>query len=77
MDLNFTEADQAFCLEVIEFVKAEFRADRPRRVDADLQVSKQETAFWHAVLHKRGCLTYNWTHTVRGVGMGPVQQFSF
>ena len=50
MDLNFTEADQAFRQEVIEFLNAELPADISRRVHADLQVSKEDTEFWHAVL---------------------------
>ncbi|MBT4242550.1 MAG: pimeloyl-CoA dehydrogenase large subunit, partial [Planktomarina temperata] len=77
MDLNFTEADQAFRQEVIEFLNAELPADISRRVHADLPVSKEDTEFWHAVLHKRGWLTYNWPKSFGGVGWSPVQQFIF
>jgi alkylation response protein AidB-like acyl-CoA dehydrogenase len=77
MDLNFTEADQAFRQEVIEFLNSELPADISRRVHADLPVSKEDTEFWHAVLHKRGWLTYNWPKSFGGVGWSPVQQFIF
>ena len=77
MDLNFTEADQAFRQEVIEFFNSELPAYISRRVHADLPVSKEDTEFWHAVLHKRGWLTYNWPKSFGGVGWSPVQQFIF
>ena len=45
MDLNFTEADQAFRQEVIEFLNSELPADISQRVHADLPVSKEDTEF--------------------------------
>ena len=77
MDLNFTEADQAFRQDVIEFLSVELPADISRRVHADLPVSKEDTEFWHAVLHKRGWLTYNWPKSFGGIGWSPVQQSIF
>ena len=71
MDLNFTEADQAFRQEVIEFLNAELPAEISRRVHADLQVSKEDTEFWHAVLHKRGWLTYNLAQILRRCRLEP------
>ena len=77
MDLNFTAADLVFRQEVIEFLEAELPKAIATKIKADIAVTKQDTEFWHATLHKRGWLTYSWPKAFGGTGWDPVQQFIF
>jgi len=77
MDLNFTEAEQAFREEVRAFARASVSAETRDKVLAGLRVPWDEFSSWQRILHARGWGAPNWPKEFGGTGWGPVEQFIF
>jgi alkylation response protein AidB-like acyl-CoA dehydrogenase len=77
MDLNFTEAEQAFREEVRVFVQRSLPAETRRKVLEGLHLSKEDTVGWHRLLAARGWGAPNWPTEFGGTGWDPVRQYIF
>ena len=77
MDLNFTEAEQAFRKEVRAFARASVPPETREKVLAGLRVPWEEFSGWQRILHARGWGAPNWPKEFGGTGWGPVEQFIF
>jgi alkylation response protein AidB-like acyl-CoA dehydrogenase len=77
MDLNFTEAEQAFREEVRAFVQRSLPAETRRKVLEGLHLSKEDNVSWHRLLAARGWGAPNWPTEFGGTGWDPVRQYIF
>ena len=77
MDLNFTEAEQAFREEVRIFVQRSLPAETRRKVLEGLHLSKENNVGWHSLLAARGWGAPNWPTEFGGTGWDPVRQYIF
>ncbi|HXN82001.1 MAG TPA: acyl-CoA dehydrogenase family protein [Myxococcales bacterium] len=77
MDLNFTEAEQAFREEVRIFVQRSLPAETRRKVLEGLHLSKEDNVGWHRLLAARGWGAPNWPTEFGGTGWDPVRQYIF
>jgi alkylation response protein AidB-like acyl-CoA dehydrogenase len=77
MDLNFTEAEQAFREEVRTFVQRSLPAETRRKVLEGLHLSKEDNVGWHRLLAARGWGAPNWPTEFGGTGWDPVRQYIF
>ena len=60
MKLEFSPADEAFRLEVREFVRQNLPADIRRKVELGLRLEHQDYVTWFRILESRGWLTPGW-----------------
>jgi alkylation response protein AidB-like acyl-CoA dehydrogenase len=77
MDLNFTEAEQAFREEVRAFLRRSVPAETRRKVLEGLHLSKEDNVGWHRLLAARGWGAPNWPNEFGGTGWDPVRQYIF
>ncbi len=75
MDLNFTEAEQAFREEVRAFLRRSVPAETRRKVLEGLHLSKEDNVGWHRLLAARGWGAPNWPNEFGGTGWDPVRQY--
>jgi alkylation response protein AidB-like acyl-CoA dehydrogenase len=77
MELNFTDAEQAFRREVQDFLATKLSPEVAARVKQGHALSKADMERWHAVLHARGWLANHWPVEYGGTGWGPIERFIF
>ncbi|SFM58393.1 acyl-CoA dehydrogenase family protein [Variovorax sp. OV329] len=77
MDLQFTQEEQAFRGEVLQFLKDKLPEHLSRKVKGGLHLTREDMLQWHAVLNERGWLANHWPEQYGGPGWGAVQKFIF
>ena len=77
MDLNFTEAEEAFRAEVCAFLAECLPASLSARVAEGRTLDKAEMQQWHAILQSRGWLASHWPRAHGGPGWNAIERFIF
>lgn len=77
MKLQFTAEEEAFRLEVREFVRQHLPADIKRKVELGLRLEHQDYVTWFRILETRGWLTPSWPVEHGGPGWTHVQKYIF
>ena len=77
MKLQFTPEEEAFRLEVREFVKTRLPADIKRKVELGLRLEHEDYVTWFRILESRGWLTPSWPVAHGGPGWNHVQKYIF
>lgn len=77
MKLEFSAADEAFRLEVRQFVQSRLPADIRRKVALGLRLEHADYVTWFRILEERGWLTPSWPTAYGGPGWTAVQRYIF
>ncbi|QIL80006.1 pimeloyl-CoA dehydrogenase large subunit [Diaphorobacter sp. HDW4A] len=77
MDLNYTEEEHAFRLQVRAFLQAQLPQDIRRRVTEHKRMRKQDHTRWHKILARQGWVAPGWPVEHGGTGWSPVQTHIF
>ena len=77
MDLNFTEAEEAFRTEVRAFLAECLPALLSTKVAEGRTLGKAEMQQWHAILQSRGWLASHWPREHGGPGWNAIKRFIF
>jgi alkylation response protein AidB-like acyl-CoA dehydrogenase len=77
MDLSFSPQEEAFRSEVRTFLKDNLPEGYARKIANGQALEKAELEDWHAILHRRGWLAYDWPAEFGGPGWGPVETHIF
>ncbi len=77
MDLNLTAEEQAFRLEVRDWVRANLPADLSHKVLNSLRLSRDDMQRWAKILGAKGWLGYAWPKQFGGPGWNAVQKHLF
>jgi alkylation response protein AidB-like acyl-CoA dehydrogenase len=77
MELNFTEAEQAFRAEARAFVQSRLPADIRKRVLNGLRLEREDQMRWHGILAQHGWGAPTWPQEFGGTGWDVVRQFIF
>jgi alkylation response protein AidB-like acyl-CoA dehydrogenase len=77
MKLQFSPEDEAFRLEVREFVRTQLPGDIKRKVELGLRLEHADYVTWFRILEARGWLTPGWPVEYGGPGWNHVQRYLF
>lgn len=77
MQLEFAAADEAFRLEVHEFVKTHLPANIKKKVELGLRLEHEDYVTWFRLLETRGWITPGWPVEHGGPGWNHVQRYIF
>tara|TARA_R110002074_G_scaffold349634_1_gene520229 strand:- start:10472 stop:11668 length:1197 start_codon:yes stop_codon:yes gene_type:complete len=77
MDLNYTPEDQAFQLEVREFLRQNYPKDIQDKVANGIALKKDDYVRWQKILAKQGWVAPGWPEQYGGPGWTPVQKYIF
>lgn len=77
MQLQFSEADEAFRHEVRAFVRERLPTDIRRKVELGLRLEHADYVTWFRILEARGWLTPGWPVEHGGPGWSHVQRYLF
>jgi len=77
MDLNFTPQEQAFRLEVREWVAAHLPAETAHKVRNGLQLTREDQQGWARLLGTKGWLGFGWPEAFGGPGWNAIQRHLF
>ena len=77
MNLDFSEADQAFRTEVQTFIRDNTPSTIRAKIDARQKLTKEDYTAWHKILYKRGWVAPNWPTEFGGTGWSPLQAHIF
>ena len=77
MNLTFTPQDEDFRADVRSFLKEHLPQAFATNIANGIDLEKAELQEWHAILHRRGWLAYDWPAEFGGTGWGPVQTYIF
>jgi alkylation response protein AidB-like acyl-CoA dehydrogenase len=77
MELNFTEAEQAFRREVQGFLAAKLSPEVAGKVRHGHALGKADMEQWHAALNAQGWFANHWPVEYGGTGWGPIERFIF
>ena len=68
MDLQFTQEEQAFRAEVLQFLRDKLPEHLSRKVKGGLRLTREDMQQWHAILNERGWLANHWPRQHGGPG---------
>jgi alkylation response protein AidB-like acyl-CoA dehydrogenase len=77
MQLEFSAADEAFRLEVREFVKTHLPDNIKKKVELGLRLEQDDYVTWFRLLESRGWITPGWPVEHGGPGWNHVQRYIF
>ena len=77
MKLEMSEAEKAFRAEVRAFVRAELPEDIRAKVDAGIELDREEMQRWMRILSKKGWIAPNWDRKDGGPGFTNGQKSYF
>jgi len=77
MQLEFSAEEEAFRLEVREFIAANYPADIRERMKAGAAPNKRDYVTWQQILHRQGWIAPRWPVEHGGTGWSPVQSYIF
>jgi alkylation response protein AidB-like acyl-CoA dehydrogenase len=77
MDLSYSAEDHAFRDEVRDFIKRELPADIKHKMQAGIELTKQDYTTWQHALNARGWLAPNWPKEYGGAAFTVTQRHIF
>lgn len=77
MELNYTEAQEAFRDEVLRFLEEELSPRLSEKVARGQTLTKTDHDEWHAILNARGWLAGSWPKVFGGAGWDAVERHIF
>lgn len=77
MEMRFTPEEEAFRIEVREFIAANLPADIRRKVSLGLRLEREDFVRWQDILARRGWYAVNWPQEYGGPGWSAVQKYLF
>ncbi len=77
MDLNYSPEEQAFQLEVREFLQQHYPKDIQDKVANGIALKKDDYVRWQKILAKQGWVAPGWPEQYGGPGWTPVQKYIF
>ncbi|NKB53873.1 MAG: pimeloyl-CoA dehydrogenase large subunit [Rhizobiaceae bacterium] len=77
MDLNYTHEEQAFQLEVRQFLAEKLPPEISGKVKSKKRLTKQDSETWHAILNAAGYLNAHWLVEFGGRGWNAIQRDIF
>jgi alkylation response protein AidB-like acyl-CoA dehydrogenase len=77
MDLNYTEAEEAFRDEVRTYLAENLRPALANKVANDIRLTAEDLREWHKLLNDKGWLAWHWPVEYGGTGWTPVQAHIF
>ena len=77
MDLSYTPAEEAFRLEVRDYIAKNLPKRISDKVRLGKRLSKADMEEWHAILNRRGWLAVGWPKAYGGTGWTAVQKHIF
>ena len=77
MDLNFTPDEQAFRLEIRQWLKENLPANTAHKVHSGLHLSRDDMQGWARILCAKGWLGFGWPSEFGGPGWNAVQRHLF
>ena len=73
MNLEYSDADQAFREEVQNFLRDNTPSTIRTKIDARQKLTKEDYMAWHKILYGRGWVAPNWPVEFGGTGWTPLQ----
>ncbi len=73
MNLEYSDADQAFREEVQNFLSDNTPSTIKAKIDARQKLTKEDYMAWHKILYGRGWVAPNWPVELGGTGWTPLQ----
>ena len=77
MDLTYSPEEQAFQLEVREFVRDNYPKDIQEKVAKGVALKKGDYVRWQKILNDKGWVAPGWPTQYGGTGWTPVQKYIF
>lgn len=77
MNLIFSAEDNAFRVEVRNFLRTNLSADLARAEGQGFHMHRRQTSDWHRCLYERGWIAPNWPKEYGGTGWSPTQKYIF
>jgi pimeloyl-CoA dehydrogenase large subunit len=77
MDLSFTEEEQAFRMEVRQFLIGHVPSETRRKLIEGRHLCKEERVAWWRILNKKGWAVPHWPREYGGTEWTPMQQYIF
>ena len=77
MDLNYTEEEIAFQLEVRSFMEAKVPAHMAHKVQYHKRLTKEDMVEWHALLNEAGYLNGHWPKEYGGKSWNAIERSIF
>ena len=77
MDLAFTPEEEAFRLEVRQWVRDNLPAQTAHKVHNALRLTREDMQNWSKILGKKGWLGYGWPQQFGGPGWSAIQKHLF
>jgi len=77
MRLKFTPEEEAFRLEVRQFVRDNLDPAIKAKVERGLRLEKSDYVAWYTKLYERGWITPGWDPAYGGTGWTPIQRYLF
>ena len=77
MDMQFTPAQQAFRIEVREWIAKAMPPEIKRKAEAGAFFSHEETTEWHRILYKKGWVAPAWPKEHGGTGWDSTLRYLF
>ncbi|GJH20904.1 acyl-CoA dehydrogenase family protein [Caballeronia novacaledonica] len=77
MDLKFTEEEEAFRTEVLNFLRTSLPEDIAQKVHTGKRLTRDDMAQWHGILNAKGWLANHWPKEYGGPGWTAIQKFIF
>ncbi len=77
MDLSYTPEQQAFRLEVRDWIARAMPAEMKRKADAGASFEQEENMQWHKILYEKGWVAPSWPVEVGGTGWDVGQRHIF
>ena len=77
MDLNYSPEEQAFQLEVREFLRTDYPKDIQEKVAKGIALKKDDYIRWQKILNDKGWVAPGWPEKYGGTGWTPMQKYIF
>lgn len=77
MDLKYSAEEQAFQLEVREFVRSHYPKNIQKKVAKGIALKKEDYVCWQKILNDKGWVAPGWSAQYGGTGWTPVQKYIF
>ena len=75
MDLSFSKEDEAFRVQVREFIATAMPEDLKAKAEIDAPFPMEDTMRWHKILFKKGWIAPHWPKQAGGPGFTATQRF--
>jgi alkylation response protein AidB-like acyl-CoA dehydrogenase len=77
MDIEFSDAEQAFRDEVRSFLKDQLPPEISDRIEGGIEMRREDFTRWHKILYQHGWVAPGWPKEYGGTGWTPIQRYIF